>query len=109
MSDSVVEPPRRRRFLEIGSPLYQLSLVALSVYVLGALVVESLFITDPEVRTVLQYVDLVICFVFLGDFFLNFYMSGFAYLKTWGWIDFISSIPMIAPLRWGVYREWSAC
>jgi voltage-gated potassium channel len=49
-----------------------------------------------------NYVDTAVCFVFLADFVgkLTTAESKWSYLK-WGWIDFISSIPMIGPLRWG--------
>ncbi len=87
---------------ERGSALYQLTLAGLSVYVLIVLCAEAFFIENPEVRRVLQYIDLAICIVFLSDFFLNLYRaeSKRAFLK-WGWIDFVSSIPAIDPLRWG--------
>ena len=84
------------------SPLYNLVLIFLSVYVLSALVVESFYVTDPEVAKVLQYIDLFICLFFLYDFFSCLYQaeSKRAYLK-WGWIDLLSSIPAVDPLRWG--------
>ena len=87
---------------ERGSAVYQLTLLSLSVYVLSALIAESFFITDPEVRKVLQYIDFGVCLFFLSDFFYNFYRaeSRAGYMK-WGWIDLISSIPMVDPLRWG--------
>lgn len=76
-------------------------MLVLSIYVLVILFLDSFFISSPEVREVIQYIDLGICFIFLGDFFLNLYSAErkLAYLK-WGWIDFVSSIPMIDPLRW---------
>lgn len=85
-----------------GSAIYQLFLLILSVYVLCALVLEAFFIDDSEIRLVLQYVDFGICSVFLADFFVNFFTadSKKAYLK-WGWIDLLSSIPAVDPLRWG--------
>ncbi|MEZ5550248.1 MAG: ion transporter [Pseudomonadales bacterium] len=87
---------------ERGSAFYQLSLLILSLYVLAVLVVETFIITDEEVSRLLQYVDLAICAVFLSDFFVNLYRAEnrWGYLR-WGWIDFISSIPAIDPLRWG--------
>ena len=87
---------------ERGSPLYHLTLLCLSVYVLSALVAETFFITDPEIRKALQYIDFSICLIFLCDFFYNLYKaeSRLGYMK-WGWLDLISSIPMIDPLRWG--------
>lgn len=87
---------------ERGSPLYQLTLLGLSVYVLVALVAETYLIRDSEVQKVLQYIDLSVCIIFMFDFWYNLYKadSRLGYLK-WGWIDFISSIPMVDPLRWG--------
>jgi len=85
-----------------GSAAYQIFLLGLSVYVLVVLVVESLLVKDPEVARVLQYIDFAVCLVFLGDFFVNLFLAKnrLQYLK-WGWIDLISSIPAIDPLRWG--------
>ncbi len=60
---------------EPGTPLYQLTLVVLSVYVLAALVAESFGDFDPETRRVLQYVDLGVCLVFLVDIFVNLYRA----------------------------------
>ena len=87
---------------EKGSAIYQLFFLALSVYVLVIVFVETFFVSDPEVSSVLQRIDFFICLVFLGDFFVNLYSakSKLSYLK-WGWIDLLSSIPLIDPLRWG--------
>lgn len=95
-------PDSTGRMSERGSAFYQLSLLILSLYVLAVLVVETFIITDEEVSRLLQYVDLAICAVFLSDFFVNLYRAEnrWGYLR-WGWIDFISSIPAIDPLRWG--------
>jgi voltage-gated potassium channel len=87
---------------ERGSAIYQLTMLALSIYVLSILVIEAFFVSDPEIRLVLQYIDFFICLLFLLDFFINLYMaeSRLAYMK-WGWIDLLASIPMVDPLRWG--------
>lgn len=87
---------------EKGNAIYQLFLLGLSIYVLSALVIEAFFVTDPEIKKVLQFIDLSICMVFLLDFFINLYKaeSKLFYMK-WGWIDLLASIPMIDPLRWG--------
>ncbi len=87
---------------EKGSAVYQLFLLALSIYVLIVVFVETFLVTDPEVSLLLQRVDLSICVVFLIDFFVNFYKaeSKLKYMK-WGWIDLVSSIPLLDPLRWG--------
>ncbi len=87
---------------ETGSPLYQLTLFVLSIYVLAALLAEAFIVHDAEIRGVLQYIDFGICLIFLTDFFVNVYRaeSKREYLR-WGWIDFVSSIPAIDILRWG--------
>jgi voltage-gated potassium channel len=87
---------------EKGPALYQLILLVLSLYVLTILIVESFFIQNPEIKKILQFIDFLICLIFLGDFFVQWYAAPNkkAYLK-WGWIDFISSVPVLDPLRWG--------
>jgi voltage-gated potassium channel len=80
----------------------QLVMLVLSVYVLMALFVSTFFKLSPEMSSLLQTLDTIICFIFLGDFFCSLYRakSKRAFLK-WGWIDFISSIPMLTLFRWG--------
>lgn len=87
---------------EKGSAIYQLVLLILSIYVLIALIVESLITKDEEIKQVLQTIDFSICIVFLIDFFYNLFsaQNKLKYLR-WGWIDLISSIPIIDPFRWG--------
>lgn len=87
---------------EKGSPLYQLFILALSIYVLIIVSAETFYVFDSEISLVLQRIDLAICMFFLCDFFLNLYRaeSKREYLR-WGWIDLLSSIPMVDPLRWG--------
>ena len=87
---------------EKGSPLYKIVLLFLSIYVLLAILLEVFWVTDPEIKKVLQYIDFFICLFFLSDFLVCFFSakSKLEYMK-WGWIDLISSIPAIDPLRWG--------
>ena len=87
---------------ETGTPLYQLTLFVLSIYVLVALLAEAFIVQDAEIQSVLQYIDFGICLVFLADFFVNLYKaeSRREYMR-WGWLDFLSSIPAIDVLRWG--------
>lgn len=87
---------------EKGSALYQMVLLFLSVYVLGAILIEAFLVTDEEIKQVLQYIDFLVCIFFLIDFGVNFTAakSKIEYMK-WGWLDLISSIPAIDPLRWG--------
>ena len=56
-----------------------------------------------EVKRVLDIADIAICAVFMADFLLLLYLhrDRRRYLLTWGWLDFISSIPLVDPFRWG--------
>ncbi len=83
------------------SPTYQLFMLIMSIYVLVVLFIDAFIIENPEVKELLQYIDFFVCLLFLADFFLNIFCTPDkkGYLK-WGWLDFISSIPMIDPLRW---------
>lgn len=87
---------------EERSPFYNLVLLFLSVYVLCALLIEAFWVADAEIKLVLQYIDFAVCVIFLFDFFvcLMSAKSKLSYMK-WGWLDLVSSIPAIDPLRWG--------
>jgi len=82
--------------------VWQIVMLFLSVYVLIAVFVETIFPLAPETSDLLNWVDNLACMVFLGDFFFHLITakSKRAYLK-WGWIDLVSSIPDIQILRWG--------
>lgn len=88
--------------IETGSPLYQLTLFVLSIYVLVALLAVAFIVHDAEIHCVLQYIDFGVCLIFLTDFFVNVYKAESKRENLrWGWIDFVSSIPAIDFLRWG--------
>lgn len=74
----------------------------LSIYILGALLVDTLYELDPETSRLLNYIDNTICILFFLDFCIDFYHAD-SKLKfmRWGWIDLISSIPMLDFLRVG--------
>lgn len=74
----------------------------LSVYVLGALLVDTFFILPDDIHKLLQYLDDGICFVFIFEFFYRLVKAPnkLSYLK-WGWIDLISSIPALPFMRVG--------
>ena len=74
----------------------------LSIYVLGALLIDSIFQLPPEVSKVLDITDNIICGVFFIDFCVRFYKSeNKLKFMHWGWIDLISSIPALDILRAG--------
>jgi voltage-gated potassium channel len=76
--------------------------IILSIYVLGALVIDSLFVLPSEISSLLNYVDNAICLFFFFEFCYRFYQSEnkLNFMKL-GWIDLLSSIPMIDFLRAG--------
>jgi voltage-gated potassium channel len=83
------------------NPLNLIVLV-LSVYVLLALIVDTIFTVPPEIGSILNLVDNGICIFFLIEFSIRFYRaeSKLKFMK-WGWIDLISSIPNVDFLRAG--------
>lgn len=80
----------------------EIVILFLSVYVLGALFVDTVFKLPLETSVLLNRIDNFVCIFFMGDFVLNVIAakSKTGYLK-WGWIDLVSSIPNIQILRWG--------
>lgn len=82
-------------------PLEIVTLI-LSIYVLIALFLQSVFHLPAQTNALIEQIDLFVCLVFLADFFtrLSRAPSKLKFLK-WGWIDFISSIPMLDLFRVG--------
>jgi voltage-gated potassium channel len=74
----------------------------LGVYVLLALAAETLLPLSEATDAILDEVDNGICVIFFFDFFISLYRAPnkLAYLK-WGWIDLLSSIPMVDMFRAG--------
>ncbi len=79
-----------------------ITVLVLSVYVLVALLVSSIFKLPTEISRVLDLVDNGICLFFIIEFLIRFYNADnkLRFLK-WGWLDLISSIPNIDFLRAG--------
>lgn len=81
---------------------FQTLLLFLSIYVVIELYVSSVLDYTEQVATILEWIDLVICMLFLYDFFVGIYHSDdkWKYFRI-HWIDLISSIPMVGVLRAG--------
>ncbi|MGA0555268.1 potassium channel family protein [Larkinella sp. VNQ87] len=76
--------------------------VFLSIYVLGALLVDSVYVLPPETSRLLTYIDNSICALFFLDFCIRFYRAeNKVKFMRWGWIDLVSSIPMVDFVRAG--------
>jgi voltage-gated potassium channel len=85
------------------SPSYQIFMLVLSVFSLVVLLLEVIFRRDAEVARVLDRADSFVCLFFLGDFVYSLVKAPrkLYYLATWGWIDLLSSIPVLEAARWG--------
>jgi len=82
--------------------LLNVAVLVLSIYVLVALIVDTTFKLSVETSKLLNYIDIAICIFFFIEFCIRFYQaeSKLKFMK-WGWIDLVSSIPMIDFLRVG--------
>jgi len=79
-----------------------LIVIILSIYVLGALLVDTVFVLDPETSSLINYFDNAICVFFLATFSIRFYQADNKLkFMRWGWIDLVASIPMVDFLRAG--------
>lgn len=82
--------------------IWDLFLAALSILVLTGVILDLVFDLGEAEKWLIGAADVGVCVIFLGDFFwrLATAKNRAAYLK-WGWIDFISSIPVMDSFRWG--------
>lgn len=85
------------------SPPYQLFMLFLCVVTLLGVAIQVLAQPRDEVRGVLQVADTVACALFFADFLNSFYRAPdrWRYMYTWGWLDLLSSIPVLDMARWG--------
>lgn len=75
-----------------------LCLAALAQLGLGTLIDWS-----ESTNAILSWADTGVCLIFFADFVYTLISrpDKLHYLRTWGWIDLLSSIPAVDPLRWG--------
>ena len=85
------------------SGIYQLFMLILCLLALGALAAETMLALTPGTRQILHYADTAVCVLFFGDFCVQMARAPnrWRYFVRWGWIDLLSSIPMIDALRVG--------
>jgi voltage-gated potassium channel len=76
--------------------------IFLSIYILGALIIDTAYELPPETSNLLQYFDNAICGVFFIEFCVRFAKAeNKLKFMRWGWIDLIASIPTVDALRAG--------
>lgn len=82
--------------------ILNLIVFVLSVYVLLAILVDTIFVLPVETSILLNYIDNAICVFFFIEFCVRFFQAeNKLKFMRWGWIDLISSIPAISYLRAG--------
>lgn len=82
--------------------LLNIIVIILSIYVLGALIVDTIFVLPTETSILLNYIDTTICTFFFIEFSIRFFRAKSKWkFMRWGWVDILSSIPMIGFLRAG--------
>jgi voltage-gated potassium channel len=81
---------------------FNILILVLSVYILMALVVDSFVKLPRETSRVLELLDYGICLFFFIDFLVQFFTARnkWHYMR-WGWIDLISSIPLVDAFQAG--------
>ena len=86
---------------------YQLFMLVLCGLTLASLAVSMTVPLQPESRRVLDHVDNAACAIFFVDFLHSMYKAPnrTAYFFKWGWIDLLSSIPAVGPLRLGRFAR----
>ena len=96
-----MKPPLQSEISETAT-VFQIFMIILSVYVLVALFMDGMYDLSPEMDGLINQFDFIVCMIFMGDFFYRFHRapSKLRFLR-WGWIDFISSIPMLNVFRVG--------
>jgi len=80
---------------------YQLFILCLCIWAILSLRAQVAMPVDSPTSTILLYADTVVCGIFLIDFLRSLYRAPnrIHYLATWGWLDLLSSVPTIGPLR----------
>ena len=82
--------------------LFDIIIIVLSLYVLIALAITSIFRLPEETMRLMDIIDNCICIVFIIDFIIGFVKADKKWkFMRWGWIDLISSISSISILRYG--------
>jgi len=79
--------------------LLDLFLAALAIVAFGlsALQLTGILAENDEMPRLLEFIDVGICFFFFLDFLRSLIIAPdrWRYLRTWGWFDLLSSIPII--------------
>lgn len=80
----------------------KLIVALLSVFSIALLSLTFFIDKDSELNKLIHYYDFGLCAVFLYDFFVQLYKrkKRWRYFFTYGWLDLLSSIPVISEFRY---------
>jgi len=82
--------------------ILNLVVFVLSVYVLLAILIDTIFVLPEETSILLSYIDNTICVFFFTEFCVRFFQAeNKLKFMRWGWVVLISSVPAISYLRAG--------
>lgn len=89
--------------LHLDDGAYQLFMLAVSILAIAILGASVALDLRPATLELLDYADTAVCVLFFGDFLyqLGRAKHRWAYFIRWGWIDLLSSIPMVDAFRAG--------
>jgi voltage-gated potassium channel len=82
---------------------YQFFMLCLCLWALLILGAGSFLKLSESTEQILLYADYAVCLLFFADFLHSLYAAPnkLRYMASWGWIDLLSSIPIVDSLRWG--------
>lgn len=74
----------------------------LSILSIGVISITFFLDIDPELTHLLEYFDILLCLFFFGDFIKQLAQAKnkWRYFYTYGWIDLLSSIPVVNEFRY---------
>jgi voltage-gated potassium channel len=73
---------------------FQILILVLSIYVVGALMADLLLDLPDDISTLLGYLDNIVWFFFFLDFWMRLQQAeSKRQFMRWGWIDLLASIP----------------
>ena len=83
---------------DVSLPDLFLAVLALVAFGLSVLQLTDALTVNEEMPRLLELIDLGICVFFFADFVRSLIKAPdrWHYLKTWGWFDLLSSIPVLA-------------
>lgn len=77
-------------------------IMLLSIFSIALLSLTFFIPTDSQVFRLLTFFDFLLCIIFFIDFFKQLFSvdNKWRYMRTMGWLDLLSSIPVVSELRY---------